>query len=430
MRRVTRLAARIEARRGIDRSWLGLPSDWQFTSFSATNTQELRTVFRRPLVLNSSTNWESAHENIQCTLTIRLIRSRFAKHGLEIVRSARAKPHVVHTSSEMARSKQAKHSKPARRGRHQRFIMEQLSEGQAVVVGSTGGAVQVVQMGQGGQTMMLPQAIQVAATQVAPNGQIQVVPVSSLTSTGQQIVIQQPQTPQIIQTPDGQTYIYQPVQLEGQVQQAQPTVINLNGNLMQIAGTTSQTATTAASTTPVQPLGSPTSTVSQGGNVVMMVPGNSGQTQFQRVALPNAELLEEEPLYVNAKQYRRILKRRQARAKLEAEGKIPKERPKYLHESRHRHAMNRIRGEGGRFHSGQVKKRNRQNANRSTITQHITTSTSTDNVHTVAIAAANVGVQYHDTDNMVSTIVLEKPNIPLQDMISDDDIVTTNSRLM
>ena len=58
-----------------------------------------------------------------------------------------------------------------------------------------------------------------------------------------------------------------------------------------------------------------------------MVPGNSGQPQFQRVALPNAEFLEEEPLYVNAKQYRRILKRRQARAKLEAEGKIPKERP-------------------------------------------------------------------------------------------------------
>ncbi|KAL0111997.1 hypothetical protein PUN28_013315 [Cardiocondyla obscurior] len=304
--------------------------------------------------------------------------------------------------------------------------MEQLSEGQAVVVGSTGGTVQVVQMGQGGQAMMLPQAIQVAA----PNGQIQVVPVSSLTSTGQQIVIQQPQTPQIIQTPDGQTYIYQPVQLEGQVQQAQPTVINLNGNLMQIAQTaTSQTATTPATTTPVQPLGSPTSTVSQGGNVVMMVPGNSGQTQFQRVALPNAELLEEEPLYVNAKQYRRILKRRQARAKLEAEGKIPKERPKYLHESRHRHAMNRIRGEGGRFHSGQVKKRNRENAN-STITQHITTSTSTDNVRTVAIAAANVGVQYHDTDNMASTIVLEKPNIPLRDMISDDDIVTSNSHLM
>lgn len=58
-----------------------------------------------------------------------------------------------------------------------------------------------------------------------------------------------------------------------------------------------------------------------------MVPGTSGVSQFQRVPIPGTEFLEEEPLYVNAKQYRRILKRRQARAKLEQEGKIPKERP-------------------------------------------------------------------------------------------------------
>lgn len=60
----------------------------------------------------------------------------------------------------------------------------------------------------------------------------------------------------------------------------------------------------------------------------------------------------EEPLYVNAKQYHRILKRRQARAKLEALGRIPKERQKYLYESRHRHAQNRQRGQGGVFVSG------------------------------------------------------------------------------
>lgn len=40
---------------------------------------------------------------------------------------------------------------------------------------------------------------------------------------------------------------------------------------MQIPGTASQTTTTAATTTPVQPLASPTATASQAGNVVMVI---------------------------------------------------------------------------------------------------------------------------------------------------------------
>jgi len=81
-------------------------------------------------------------------------------------------------------------------------------------------------------------------------------------------------------------------------------------------------------------------------------------------SVPHQPQEEQEPqeeyglLYVNAKQFHRILKRRVARQRLEQRfgNSSSKGGKPYIHESRHNHAMRRPRGPGGRFLSAEEKR--------------------------------------------------------------------------
>lgn len=153
------------------------------------------------------------------------------------------------------------------------------------------------------------------------NGQqsIQVVPIQALGQGGTIIVqpsVQAQPQPQIVQLPDGQTFIYQPMIPETQ---AQPQIVNINGNFFQIPAqqTPTQSATTnSIQTSPAQSQNQPSQqvvmmtaapTAASSQNETQSVVSNIINTTATSPPPPTSSTSpgppvesEEEPLYVNA----------------------------------------------------------------------------------------------------------------------------------
>uniref|UniRef100_A0A452SQJ6 Nuclear transcription factor Y subunit n=1 Tax=Ursus americanus TaxID=9643 RepID=A0A452SQJ6_URSAM len=245
--------------------------------------------------------------------------------------------------------------------------VQQQVQGQPLMVQGSGGQ-SIPSTGQPIMVQAVPGAQGQTVTRVPVCGtqglqQIQLVPPGQIQIQGgqAQIIILQPQTAvtagqtqtqtqhqnavqgQVAQIAAGQTTIHCPCFRTTTI----PAASLAGAQIVQTGADTNTTSSGQGAVTVTVPVAG---NVFSSGGIVMMVPGAGSVPAIQRIPLPGAEMLGEEPLYVNAKHVaKHILKRRQAQAQLQAEGKIPKERRKYLHESRHHPTMAQKHGEGGWF---------------------------------------------------------------------------------
>jgi len=141
------------------------------------------------------------------------------------------------------------------------------------------------------------QPVQVASSADGSNLQhVQVLPVQNTAgAAGQPIMLQS----QVIQTADGQTLIYQPVQMQDgtQAMVQQPAQIAQGQQVIQLASSSLATQQQAAITTTASAAATSSATASaqqqqQAGsgsnqNIIMMVPGaTGGSPTIQRIPLP------------------------------------------------------------------------------------------------------------------------------------------------
>lgn len=183
---------------------------------------------------------------------------------------------------------------------------------------TTGIQVMPTVLGNGQQIIL--QSLQQQLNAANGQQQMQLVPIIQGSQGTSYIVQPQASQPQILQLPDGQTFIYhQPMAMQD-AQQAQPQIVNINGNFFQIPAqqTVQQAAIQQQQSTPTSP---------QQTQQVVMIPQAAAEPQIQQTAstvsnfstssgpspppqpstsntpTPTPVESEEEPLYVNASKF-------------------------------------------------------------------------------------------------------------------------------